>query len=105
MFSTRTVSLSNGIHLWVESFGSSSDTPILLITGAGSQGILWPNEFCQKLAGHGYFVIRYDHRDTGKSSRIDYQVSPYTVMDLSRDAIAVLDHFNIESAHIIGFSM
>lgn len=105
LFSNKNVDLKNGINLWVESFGNPKDTPILLIIGAGSQCKLWPEEFCKKLADGGYFVVRYDHRDTGKSNSINYQDSPYTIMDLSRDAIAVLDSFDIQSAHIVGFSM
>jgi len=97
--------LKNGINLWIESFGNPADVPILLIIGAGSQCKLWPDDFCKRLSENGYFVIRYDHRDTGKSSCINYIESPYTIMDLSNDAIAVLDYFNIQAAHIVGFSM
>lgn len=104
-FANIIVSLKNGINLWIEFFGNPNDTAILLIIGAGSQCKLWPDEFCKKLSDHGYFVIRYDHRDTGKSSSINYLATPYTTMDLTRDAIAVLDSFNIQSAHIVGFSM
>lgn len=104
-FSSKNIPIKNGINLWVESFGNPMNTPILLIIGAGAQCKLWPDDFCKKLADHGYFVMRYDHRDTGKSSRIDYQNSPYTIMDLTQDAVEVLDHFHIQSAHIVGFSM
>lgn len=104
-FSTKSITLENGISLWVESFGNPENTPILLIIGAGSQCKLWPDEFCKKLADSGYFVIRYDHRDTGKSCSINYQASPYTIMDLSRDAVAVIKSFDLQSAHIVGFSM
>jgi pimeloyl-ACP methyl ester carboxylesterase len=97
---------NNGeIKLWTESFGNSTDPSILLIIGAGSQSILWPDEFCKKLANQGFFVIRYDNRDTGKSSAIDYAKNPYTIMDMAKDSLAVLDHYNINQANIIGFSM
>jgi pimeloyl-ACP methyl ester carboxylesterase len=96
---------ANGVTLWTESFGAKQNPPILLIIGAGSQAILWPDEFCQKLAKEGFFVIRYDHRDSGKSSAVNYPKQPYTVMDLSKDATAVLDYYKIKKAHIVGFSM
>lgn len=105
LFSCNKIAIKSGINLWVETIGIPTDIPILLIIGAGSQCKLWPDEFCKKLADKGYFVIRYDHRDTGKSSSLNYNDSPYTIMDLSQDAVAVLDHFNIRSAHIFGFSM
>ncbi len=96
---------ANGVTLWTESFGDKQNPPILLIIGAGSQAILWPDEFCQKLAKEGFFVIRYDHRDSGKSSAVNYQKNPYTVMDLAKDAVAVLDYYKIKKANIVGFSM
>lgn len=96
---------ANGVTLWTESFGAKQNPAILLIIGAGAQAILWPNEFCQNLAKAGFFVIRYDHRDSGKSSAVNYQKHPYTVMDLSKDALAVLDYYKIKKAHIVGFSM
>lgn len=93
------------VKLWTQTFGDSEKPPVLLIAGAGDQSLLWPDEFCQKLASQGYYVIRYDHRETGLSTQVDYTKTPYTVMDLTRDALAVLDHYNIERAHIVGFSM
>jgi len=65
----------------------------------------WIDTFCQQLADKGYFVIRYDHRDMGLSSAIDYMKNPYTINDLANDAIAVLDAYNIKKAHIVGHSM
>jgi pimeloyl-ACP methyl ester carboxylesterase len=73
--------------------------------GAGTQGIMCPTEFCHRLASKGFFVIRYDHRDTGCSSAVNFEASPYDLMDLARDAIGLLDHLHIPKAHILGASM
>lgn len=96
---------SKNIKIWTESFGKQTNPAVLLIIGAGAQSILWPDEFCEKLAKEGFFVIRYDHRDTGLSSLIDYQKNPYNIQDLADDAIAVLNTYAIQKAHIVGFSM
>jgi pimeloyl-ACP methyl ester carboxylesterase len=73
--------------------------------GAGSQSMLWPTEFCKRLASYGFYVIRYDHRDTGHSSMVNYDQAPYTIMEITKDALAVLDSYKIKQANIIGFSM
>ena len=96
---------SDLLQLWTESFGSNSNTPILLIFGSGGQGIMWPDEFCHKLVKAGFFVIRYDHRDTGLSSIVNYDTHPYNLDDLTKDAVAILDAYNIRKAHIVGASM
>jgi len=96
---------ANGLELWTESFGNSEDSPIILIMGSGGQGILWPTEFCRALAGQGYFVIRYDHRDTGLSSSIDFDANPYTLLDMATDVVHILDNYKLEHAHIVGVSM
>jgi pimeloyl-ACP methyl ester carboxylesterase len=101
----KIIHLKNGLKLWSESFGSAQNPPILLIIGAGSQCKLWPDSFCEKLAAQGFFVIRYDHRDTGKSSSVEYADAPYTVMDLTQDAVEVLIAYQLNAAHIVGFSM
>lgn len=96
---------SGHVELWTETFGDSQNPAILLIMGAGASGIFWPEMYCKELSQNGYFVIRYDHRDVGKSSLIDYQKHPYTLEDLSLDSIAVLDAYEIQKAHVIGLSM
>jgi pimeloyl-ACP methyl ester carboxylesterase len=95
----------NGLQLWTESFGNSENPSIILIMGSGGQGILWPTEFCQALAAQGYFVIRYDHRDTGFSSSIDFDANPYNLLDMATDVIRVLDHYQLPQAHVVGVSM
>jgi pimeloyl-ACP methyl ester carboxylesterase len=95
---------SGSLELWTQDFGDVADPTILLIMGAMNQGILWPDEFCHELVQRGFHVIRYDHRDTGQSSTVDFH-SPYTLDDLAKDAVAVLDGYGVAKAHIVGFSM
>jgi pimeloyl-ACP methyl ester carboxylesterase len=102
--SERTVK-ANGIEIWTESFGRPSDPTLLLVMGAGGQGILWPEEFCQALATGGTHVIRYDNRDTGQSTCFDFAKQPYTLSDMARDAVGVLDAYGVERAHVAGASM
>lgn len=96
---------SGSIELWTESFGDVSDPAILLIIGAGGQGIVWPDRLCQLLADKGFFVIRYDNRDTGKSSSVDFSKNPYSLDDMAKDVIAILDSYGIDKAAIVGSSM
>jgi pimeloyl-ACP methyl ester carboxylesterase len=93
------------ISLWYETFGKKEDPAVLLIAGSGCQGIMWPIEFCERLAHEGFFVIRYDHRDMGLSSQIDYKKNPYDLMDLAKDAIGILDGLQIQKARVVGHSM
>jgi pimeloyl-ACP methyl ester carboxylesterase len=96
---------SGVLDIWTEQCGDPQNPPVLLIMGFGSQGIFWPDVFFHGLANEGFFVIRYDHRDVGKSSTVDFGADPYTIDDLIKDAIAVLDAYNITQAHIIGTSL
>ena len=96
---------SNNLDLWHETFGKKEHSPILLIQGSGAQGILWHTQFCEKLAQNGYYVIRYDHRDTGQSSYVNYYKSPYELKDLMEDAKGILDALELTKAHIVGSSM
>lgn len=101
----KLISTEDGLTIWSEAFGKPSDPAMLLIMGAMNQGVVWPDEFCQKLAEAGHFVIRYDHRDTGKSSTIDFQKHPYDLDMLAQDALAVLSRYQIKKATIAGLSM
>ena len=96
---------ANGINLWTESFGDSKDPCILLIMGAGGQGILWTDSFCQALAAQQFHVIRFDNRDVGLSTCINFGIAPYTLKDMAHDALGVMDHYKIQKAHIVGTSM
>jgi pimeloyl-ACP methyl ester carboxylesterase len=94
-----------GISLYSEAFGSPTDPPLLLIMGAMSSGVWWPTDFCSQLASRGRFVIRYDHRDTGRSTSYEPGQAAYSVEELADDAIRVLDGYAIGAAHLIGMSL
>jgi pimeloyl-ACP methyl ester carboxylesterase len=96
---------ANGIDIWCEDFGKPDDPAILLIMGIGTPGVSWPDELCHGLADAGYRVIRFDNRDVGLSSTIDYEKNPYTLTDMAEDAAGVLDALGIDAAHIVGASL
>jgi pimeloyl-ACP methyl ester carboxylesterase len=95
---------SNGVELCTESFGNPADAPILLVMGIGASMLWWDEGFCRMLADEGRFVIRYDHRDTGLSVTHEPGHPRYTGADLVADAAAVLDAYDIPSAHVVGVS-
>jgi pimeloyl-ACP methyl ester carboxylesterase len=95
---------ANGVELCTESFGDPADPPILLIMGIGASMLWWDDDFCRMLADAGRFVLRYDHRDTGRSVTCEHGRPGYTGADLVADAVGVLDAYAIASAHIVGVS-
>jgi pimeloyl-ACP methyl ester carboxylesterase len=100
-----TVHTPDGLALWVETFGDPGAPAILLVMGAMNQGIFWPEDFCKNLSDSGFHVIRYDHRDTGRSSVVHGLRQAYTLVGLTRDAVAVLDGLGIARATVVGLSM
>jgi pimeloyl-ACP methyl ester carboxylesterase len=95
---------ANGVQLCTEPFGDTAHPPILLIMGIGSSMLWWEEDFCRMLAGGGRYVIRYDHRDTGRSLTYEPGRPEYTGADLTADAAGVLDGFGISAAHLVGVS-
>lgn len=95
---------ANGVRLCSETFGAPEDVPVLLIAGVGSSMLWWDAEFCRMLADGGRFVIRYDQRDTGRSTTYVPGHPGYTGADLVTDAVGVLDAYGISSAHLVGVS-
>jgi pimeloyl-ACP methyl ester carboxylesterase len=106
------------VTLCYETFGHPTDPAILLIMGLGTQMIAWREDFCRQLVDRGFFVIRYDNRDCGKSTSMEgapittrelitrrVKSPPYTLAEMADDAVGLLDHLEIEKAHIIGASM
>lgn len=99
------IAQANGIEIWYETFGEEKDPALLLIMGGFAQGILWPTEFCEQLAKAGFYVIRYDNRDTGLSTCFNFEKNPYDLLDMAQDAMGLLDVLKIEKVHLCGFSM
>jgi pimeloyl-ACP methyl ester carboxylesterase len=112
--------VSSGVELCYQTFGDPDDEPLLLVMGLGGPMTWWDADFCRMLAGRGFHVVRYDNRDTGRSSRIPGRVSrstlvrafsggrvraPYAMSDLAEDAFGLLDHLGLDSAHVVGVSM
>ncbi len=113
----------NNITIEYETTGDPTSKPLLLIPGLGSQLLAWSDEICEKLAENSFFVIKFDNRDVGLSTKfVDAGIPdmmeinaaytrgeipkvPYTLEDMADDAIGVLDALNIEKAHICGASM
>ncbi|HEX6524584.1 MAG TPA: alpha/beta hydrolase [Streptosporangiaceae bacterium] len=96
---------SGSLRLWTERFGAPADPVVLLIMGTSAQGISWPDELVQALVNGRRQVIRFDHRDTGQSDCVDFAAAPYTISDMARDALAVLDGHQVTAAHIAGASL
>jgi pimeloyl-ACP methyl ester carboxylesterase len=92
---------ANGVELCVETFGDRGNPPILLIMGAAASMLWWEDELCEQLAEGERYVIRYDNRDTGRSTCYPPGRPAYSFTDLSADALAILDALRIERAHIV----
>ena len=112
--------VSPGIELCYQTFGDPGDDPLLLVMGLGGPMTWWDPELCEQLAARGFFVVRYDNRDAGRSTHLSGRVRrstllrafagrggrpPYKLSDMAADAIGLLDHLGIERAHVAGVSM
>jgi pimeloyl-ACP methyl ester carboxylesterase len=102
---TETIVKSGDASICAESFGRDGDPAVLLVMGQMASMLWWPAEFCERLAAGGRFVIRYDNRDTGRSTSYEPGRPGYTFADLVADAVAVLDAHGVERAHVVGVSM
>lgn len=109
---------ANGIHIEYETFGDSAARSLLLIGGLADQLIHWDDELCRDLSERGHYVIRFDSRDAGLSTKFDQagvpdlgalargeKGPPYTLEDMADDAVGLLDALDIRKAHICGASM
>jgi pimeloyl-ACP methyl ester carboxylesterase len=95
----------DGVVLCAEAFGDPADPAVLLISGMGSSMDWWEVGFCARLADAGRFVIRYDHRDTGRSTTYPPGKPDYSFDELTTDPLHVLDALGVGRAHLIGLSM
>jgi pimeloyl-ACP methyl ester carboxylesterase len=106
------------VELCYETFGNPEDPALLLVMGLAMQMLGWHEDLCEELAGRGFFVIRYDNRDVGRSSKMpgrppttwqllrrDKRAATYALTDMASDGIAILDHLGIAKAHVVGASM
>jgi pimeloyl-ACP methyl ester carboxylesterase len=114
---------ANGIAIAYDTFGERGGHPLVLIMGLSRQMVAWPEGFCKGLAASGQFVVRFDNRDAGLSSKIedggfpdmqraimDYQAGralnpPYTLSDMAADTVGLMDMIRLEKAHVCGLSM
>ena len=114
---------ANGIELTYDTFGDAQAPPLVLIMGLAAQMIAWDDEFCAALAARGFRVIRFDNRDIGSSTRLESLGVPnvpqllqahlagqpvsaaYTLGDMARDVVGLLDALGIDAAHVVGASM
>jgi len=117
------VTPTTGIEIFYEDHGDPAHETILLVMGLGAQLTLWPDELVETLVGEGFRVIRFDNRDIGLSQKMEGQRAPslplqvirkrigwpakvpYTLADMARDAVGVLDGLGIAAAHVVGASM
>jgi pimeloyl-ACP methyl ester carboxylesterase len=106
------------IEIAFETTGDPADPAVLLVIGLGTQLVHWDVDFVEQLAGRGFHVIRFDNRDSGRSTTIDAPVpnlarafaglrvdAPYLLDDMADDALGLLDQLGIERAHVVGASM
>jgi pimeloyl-ACP methyl ester carboxylesterase len=118
-YGKETAAKVGDIEIVYDSLGDPSSSPLLLISGLGSQMILWDDVFCKEIASSGYWVIRFDNRDVGLSTKLEdaglpdifalmqgrIVEVPYKLSDMASDAVGLLDALNIKAAHVVGASM
>ncbi|WP_402466083.1 alpha/beta fold hydrolase [Isoptericola aurantiacus] len=95
----------DGVRLCFQAVGAPERETVLLIGGLGAAMDWCPADFCVALADGGRRVVRYDHRDTGRSSTGSVGEPAYTARDLVEDPVRILDALEVEQAHLVGFSM
>ena len=114
---------ANGLELTYDTFGDPGAVPLLLIMGLACQMIAWDDDFCAMLAARGHWVIRFDNRDIGLSTKLsqhgvpniaallaqsmkgEHVSAPYTLRDMADDTVGLLDALGVASAHVVGASM
>jgi pimeloyl-ACP methyl ester carboxylesterase len=114
----RLCEVGGGITLCYETFGSPANPPLLLIQGLGMQMIGWPEEFCEQLVARGFFVVRFDNRDAGRSTHVPgrpptlrqlvlRRIKPvhYRLTDMARDAGGLIRALELGPVHVVGISM
>lgn len=113
----------NDLDIWYDTQGDPGNPPLLLIVGLGMQSVSWPESFCNGLVERGFYLIRFDNRDNGLSTKLHHLGKPNTLLavmkmalrmklaagykldDMAADAIGLMDALDIPRAHIVGASM
>jgi pimeloyl-ACP methyl ester carboxylesterase len=118
-FSEERFAPVNGLEICYQEMGAPDAEPLLLVMGLGVQMLGWDERFCETLAEQGFCVIRFDNRDVGRSTKFRAAGVPkpadillrrrstaaYLLHDMADDAIGLMDHLGIASAHVVGISM
>ncbi len=114
----RFCDVGRGVTLCYETFGDPDDPPIVLVMGLATQMLGWSEEHCKSLAARGFFVVRFDNRDIGRSTHFDFRApslralfvrrfgpEQYTLGDMAEDTVGLMRELEIEPAHVVGASM
>lgn len=113
---------ANGLQIEYETFGDRSNPTVLLIMGLGAQMVAWDDGICALLVARGFHVVRFDNRDVGRSTWVDAPdldlgaailgaiggepvAAPYLLSDMAADVVGLLDHLDLDQAHLVGASM
>ena len=118
-FGDEQMAPANGIELCYQEMGEADGEPLLLVMGLATQMLAWDEGFCGLLVERGFRVIRFDNRDIGRSTKIESAgvprradmmlgrraSAPYLLRDMAADTIGLMDHLEIDSAHVAGASM
>jgi pimeloyl-ACP methyl ester carboxylesterase len=112
------IDVGRGVTLCYETFGDPEDTPVVLIMGLATQMIAWHEEFCEALAERGFYVVRFDNRDIGRSTHFDFRPpgarqmmlrrlppEQYTLSDMAEDTAVLMRELGVSPAHVVGASM
>jgi pimeloyl-ACP methyl ester carboxylesterase len=118
-FSEERLAPANGVELAYQEMGDPGGEPLLLVMGLAMQMLGWDENFCVLLAERGFRVVRFDNRDIGHSTMLDKagmpsrldmlsgrrSTAPYLLADMAKDSFGLMDHLEIEAAHVVGASM
>jgi pimeloyl-ACP methyl ester carboxylesterase len=111
---------ANGVQIAYETFGDRGHRPLIMVMGLGASMLMWHPDLCEMLAGRGFFVIRFDNRDVGRSTHLrdapppdlmgammrgDVSSASYSLDDMAQDAFGLLDALGRPAAHVLGASL
>jgi pimeloyl-ACP methyl ester carboxylesterase len=96
---------TNGVRLWFEELGPAEGPPVVLVNGGGASVVWWPATLVEGLVAAGCRVVRFDNRDVGLSTHVDWATAPYGIDDMATDTVGLLDALDIRAAHLVGTSV